>query len=226
MIKWMFGHKRIAELIGIKPAVSNVSEIYGDRLELDHKTGSLTITNSTTEDSGRYTLKIGSERSRHCQFDVTVSGRLGEKRPEQKTAKIKPVSVNEGESLTLSTGDAFTQSPDMIKWMFENICIAEFTGIQYSAEDVDKDDRFTGRLELDCKDASLTIKNITSTDSGRYRLRTRTGDSERTFSITVRVISTNPEGNDSEAAHRPTESESLLAVRVVDNKEEMRLQQY
>ncbi|XP_056614739.1 carcinoembryonic antigen-related cell adhesion molecule 3-like [Triplophysa dalaica] len=187
MIKWMFGLKRIAELIGIKPASSHVdSEIYGDRLELDYKTGSLTITNTRTTDSGLYTLKITPE----MKFNVTVSGRLGEKRPEQKTEDIEPVSLNEGESLTLSTGDAFTQSPDMIKWMFENICIAEFTGIQYSAADVDKDDRFTGRLELDYNNASLTITNITSKDSGRYRLRTRTGDSERTFKVTVSVLST------------------------------------
>ncbi|XP_056613993.1 uncharacterized protein LOC130429448 isoform X1 [Triplophysa dalaica] len=186
MIKWMFGLKRIAELIGIKPAVSNVNEIYGDRLKLDHQTGSLTITNTRTTDSGLYTLKITPE----IKFNVTVSGGLGEKPPEQETENIKLESVNEGESLTLSTGDALKESPDMITWMFENICIAEFTGIQYSAADVDKDERFNGRLELDYNNASLTITNITSKDSGRYRLRTRTGDSERTFNVTVSVHST------------------------------------
>ncbi|KAA0712037.1 hypothetical protein E1301_Tti012772 [Triplophysa tibetana] len=188
MIRWIFGHKCIAELIGNKkPASSNVdSEIHGDRLELDYKTASLTITNTRTTDSGLYKLMITPE----MKFNVTVTGRLGEKRPEQKTENINRVSVNEGESLTLSTGDALTQSPDMIKWMFKNICIAEFTGIQRPAADVDKDDRFTDRLELDYNNGSLTITNITSKDSGRYRLRIKTGDSERTFNFTVGVLST------------------------------------
>ncbi|XP_057182309.1 uncharacterized protein LOC130549142 isoform X2 [Triplophysa rosa] len=193
MIKWEFKYSSIAELIGIKPVVSAVDkdDRFRGRLELDHQTGSLALTNSRTTDSGLYTLRItrGVTEDSEWKFSVTVrSWAPWEKRPELREGKMKTVSVDEGDSLTLSTGDAFIQSPDMIKWMFENICIAEFTGIQRPAADVDKDDRFSGRLELDYKDASLNITNITSKDSGLYRLRTITGDSERKFNVTVRGV--------------------------------------
>ncbi|KAA0712034.1 hypothetical protein E1301_Tti012769 [Triplophysa tibetana] len=257
MIKWEFKHKSIAELIGTRPSAAaavDKDERFTDRLELDHQTGSLTVKNSKTTDSGLYTLKIDSE-DLEWKFSVTVRGRLPwEKRPEQKEestentpeesklldspireevqtentpeeSKLKdsPIreeeqtekiqSVNEGDSLTLSTDGAFTQSPEMIKWMFENICIAELTGnTPADAEDVDKDERFRGRLELDRNNASLTITRTRITDSGRYTLKIKTGGPEREFISTVRVFSKKNKGNDSEAAHTQTESHPLLRV--------------
>ncbi|XP_056615288.1 uncharacterized protein LOC130430272 [Triplophysa dalaica] len=274
MIKWEFKHKSIAELIGKRhsaaAAVDDKDERFTDRLELDHQTGSLTVTNTRTTDSGLYTLKIDSEHS-EWKFSVTVSSRLPwNKRPEQeeentpeesklldspiraeqtestentpeesklltsqdspiraelKTEKIK--SVNEGESLTLSTGDAFTQSPEMIKWMFENICIAEFTGnTPADAEDVVKDERFTDRLELDYKTASLTIRDTRFPDSGRYTLKIKTEGSKREFCINVKVLSKENKVNHSEAAHTSLNESHPLLHGAADNMEEMSLQEH
>ncbi|XP_056613995.1 uncharacterized protein LOC130429448 isoform X3 [Triplophysa dalaica] len=248
MIKWEFEHKSIAELIGKRPSAAaavDKDERFTDRLELDHQTGSLTVINTRTTDSGLYTLKIGSEDS-EWKFSVTVRGRpRWDKRPEQKeestentpeesklldspireeektetetsrkiflpyseskyevkfveVEKAKPESLIEGGLFLISTRDVFTQRPDKnMQWMFNNTCIAELPGnTPAAAADVDKDERFTDRLELDHQTGSLTVTNTRTTDSGLYTLKIDSEDSEWKFSVTVRVLSRNTEGID------------------------------
>ncbi|KAL0161182.1 hypothetical protein M9458_044907, partial [Cirrhinus mrigala] len=48
------------------------TEGFRDRLKLDHQTGSLTIMNTTTTDSGLYTLEIYSDSDSEKTFKVTV----------------------------------------------------------------------------------------------------------------------------------------------------------
>ncbi|XP_056615640.1 uncharacterized protein LOC130430536 [Triplophysa dalaica] len=194
-------------------------------------------------------MKINSEDS-EWKFSVTVSSRLPwEKRPEQKeestentpeesklltsqdspireeeqTENSKTVSLMEGGSLLIRTGDAFTQRPDMIKWMFKHKCIAELTGNTPAAAaahvDVDKDERFTGRLKLD--HYTFTITNTRTTDSGCYTLRMRTGDSKWEYIFNVRVLSKKNKGNFSEAANAKTESDPLWSVHVAQNNKEL-----
>ncbi|XP_026054831.1 uncharacterized protein LOC113040795 [Carassius auratus] len=105
------------------------------------------------------------------------------------------MSVMEGDSVTLPTGIK-TNQPEMIKWYFNGFQIAEITGDQsYTCTDVqckDGDERFRNRLKLDHQTGSLTITNITNTDSGLYHLQitSRRGKiSTRIFNVAVSGVS-------------------------------------
>uniref|UniRef100_A0A672M0P8 Ig-like domain-containing protein n=1 Tax=Sinocyclocheilus grahami TaxID=75366 RepID=A0A672M0P8_SINGR len=77
-IKWYFNSSRIAEITGDESKIctdDQCDERFRDRLEVDHQTGSLTITNTRTTDSGLYYLQINSSRfSIIRSFSVTITG--------------------------------------------------------------------------------------------------------------------------------------------------------
>ncbi|XP_056615691.1 uncharacterized protein LOC130430569 isoform X2 [Triplophysa dalaica] len=173
VMTWRFKDKHIATVSKHQTSVCD-EERFKDRVHVDPQIGSLTVTNSKTEDSGLYQLKISTEKSER-KFTVTVR------------ENIRKVSVIKGESFTLNTGVAFIQRPDMIKWMFKHKCIAEMIGKRPDvAAAVDKDERFTDRLELDHQTGSLNVTNTRTTDSGLYTLKIDSEDSEWKFSVTVR----------------------------------------
>ncbi|KAI2650778.1 SLAM family member 5 [Labeo rohita] len=80
-ILWRFGHNTV--LIA-KLYKNNTDKIYAenadgrfrDRLKLDHQTGSLTITNTRTTDSGLYKVTNGSNATPLNTFNLTVYARL------------------------------------------------------------------------------------------------------------------------------------------------------
>ncbi|XP_048025522.1 uncharacterized protein LOC125254763 [Megalobrama amblycephala] len=75
LIQWMFESKRIAEFNRMTQTISTYDTADGrfkNRLKLD-QTGSLTITNTTTSDSGLYKLTIVSEETKYKSFNVTVN---------------------------------------------------------------------------------------------------------------------------------------------------------
>ncbi|XP_077083190.1 uncharacterized protein LOC143736335 [Siphateles boraxobius] len=160
-----FGDKIIAK---INKAAGRFSTSEGDdvgfngSLKLDHQTGSLTITNTRTDHTGLYKLKIWTTfQTLHDIFSVTVN-------------EMKIMSVKEGDSVTLQT-DTKIQRDDQIMWVFgpESTRIDEINRAVSSFslyEDDVLDERFRDRLQLDNQTGSLNITNITNTDSSVYKL--------------------------------------------------------
>ncbi len=96
------------------------------------------------------------------------------------------VSVMEGDSVTLNT-DVKINQQEKIHWYFNDIRIAYINGyLSDICTDVQCKERFRDRLKLDNQTGSLTIMNITNTDSGEYKLLIIKGsDSETIFNVTV-----------------------------------------
>jgi len=77
LIVWRFERKLIAkyDVEAKSSPLHDTDERFRDRLQLDHQTGSLTITHTRTTDSGEYTLKINSNKQTlFKRFSVAVSG--------------------------------------------------------------------------------------------------------------------------------------------------------
>ncbi|XP_073721497.1 uncharacterized protein [Misgurnus anguillicaudatus] len=183
-ISWKFGpqYTTIAEI----DVADNIIRLYSDRadgrfrgrLKLDHS-GSLTITNIRTTDSGPYKVTQTSTDNQISVFNINVYGVSGS----------ESVSVMEGDSVTLSVSFTETQIKEGISWKFgpQERTIAEIevgdNNIRLYEERVDG--RFKGRLKLD-HSGSLTITNIRTTDSGLYKVtQTSTDNQLNVFNLTV-----------------------------------------
>ncbi|XP_698054.5 fibroblast growth factor receptor 1 [Danio rerio] len=119
----------------------------------------LQLRNVSLEDAGQYT----------CLVDNSIG--ISHKSAWLTVVKdAEPVSVKEGDSVTLHTGVKTNQQDD-VKWYFNNITIVEITGDQSKiCEDYRCKERFRDRLKLDHQTGSLTIFDIRNTDSGYYQL--------------------------------------------------------
>ncbi|XP_016355099.1 uncharacterized protein LOC107698570 [Sinocyclocheilus anshuiensis] len=193
LMKWLFNDVHIAEINGdLSFICTDVQCLYADerfrgRLKLNHMTGSLTITNTRSEDSGLYYLLITTIRFNIIRsFIVDVTGVYG--------VHTDSVSVMEGDSVILHT-DVETNQQKEIRWYFYEIRIAQITeDLSFICTDVQckySDERFRDRLKLNHQTGSLTIMNIRTTDYGVYHLEIirDSGISHDTFSVAVHGVS-------------------------------------
>uniref|UniRef100_A0A673IRF7 Ig-like domain-containing protein n=1 Tax=Sinocyclocheilus rhinocerous TaxID=307959 RepID=A0A673IRF7_9TELE len=76
VIEWMFGAENPDIVIAEINRAANIShvtdEIFRDRVKMDSQTGSLTITNIRTTDSGLYQVEITTNKEAEKTFNVTV----------------------------------------------------------------------------------------------------------------------------------------------------------
>ncbi|XP_067265625.1 uncharacterized protein [Chanodichthys erythropterus] len=153
---------------------------FRDRLKLDNQTGSLTITNITTEHVGLFERMINIMNT---EFFLAV---------------FDEISVKEGDSVTLNSDLTEMKRYDWIRWRFENenTLIAEINkqDDRITVYDDVLDGRFRDSLKLDNQTGSLTITNITMKHTGEYKLLMRVSHkySLKAFSVahlSVPVIS-------------------------------------
>nr|XP_055074211.1 uncharacterized protein LOC129453852 isoform X1 [Misgurnus anguillicaudatus] len=193
-ISWKFGPQKIT-IAEIEVGDNNM-RLYEDRadgrfkgrLKLDHS-GSLTITNIRTTDSGLYKVSQTSTDNQLNVFNLTVYGVFG----------IEFVSVTEGDPVTLSVSLTETQREDRITWKFApqeinaaEIIIAETEdkGNTVTLHEDRADGRFRDRLKLNTHTGSLTITNTNITHTGLYQVNTiRTNTQLKTINLTVYGVS-------------------------------------
>uniref|UniRef100_A0A8C1DIS5 Zgc:171490 n=1 Tax=Cyprinus carpio carpio TaxID=630221 RepID=A0A8C1DIS5_CYPCA len=156
-ILWYFNDTRIAVITGDLSRIctdvqcNEDTERFRDRLSLENQTGSLTIKNIQTADTGVYQLKIFSRSSiSEKTFSVTVL---------DVPDKVKTISVKEGESVTFDPGVIKTANYVM-RWYFNDLICT----------DDECKERFRDRLKLNNQTGSLTITDIRTTDSGDYKV--------------------------------------------------------
>ncbi|XP_048050772.1 uncharacterized protein LOC125270830 [Megalobrama amblycephala] len=171
VIQWRFGNTLIAEINVTADRFTVYDDVldgrFRDRLKLDNQTGSLTITDITTEHAGEYELQINSVEKSFSLF-VFVE-----------------ISVKEGDSVTLNSDLTEIKDGDVIQWRFGNTLIAEInvTADRFTVYDDVLDGRFRDRLKLDNQTGSLTITDITTEHAGEYELQINSV--EKSFSLFV-----------------------------------------
>ncbi|KAK2906688.1 hypothetical protein Q8A67_005673, partial [Cirrhinus molitorella] len=191
-IVWLFEYENsvIAKIKRKKQIFTTYDDVHDgrfrDRLKLDNQTGSLTITNTKTEHTGRYKLQIWVEKMILKTFSVSIYGVFG-----AETNEILSVSVMEGDSVTLKSNVTELREDDDILWKFgtEKSLIARIDReAKISSTYNGTDGRFKDRLKLDNQTGSLTITNTTTEHAGLYELQ-RSGVKllSKLFSVSVYV---------------------------------------
>ncbi|XP_052446706.1 uncharacterized protein LOC127988144 [Carassius gibelio] len=187
-ILWLFGPgDSLISQIGRKNAFTSVfvtnDEGFRGRLQVDQKSGSLTIRNTRIRHSGRYKISMTREETMYKIFIVNVSAVVGD------TDRVKSVSVKEGDPVILNP-DAEIHKDALMLWMFveKGILLAKVDIETNKTSLYNDNERFRDRLKLDHQTGSLIIKNTRITDSGLYELQIRGSESLQRFFVSVSAL--------------------------------------
>ncbi|XP_039538340.1 uncharacterized protein LOC120486393 [Pimephales promelas] len=167
VIQWKFRNTLIAKINKRADRFTVYDDVldgrFRDRLKLDNQTGSLTITNTTTEHTAFYMLEIGHERQMFTERKRFFLAVIDE---------VKSVSVMEGDSVSLNSNLTEMENYYRIQWRFGKTLIAEINkrADRFTVYDDVLDGRFRDRLKLDNQTGSLTITNTTTEHAGDYKL--------------------------------------------------------
>ncbi|XP_058616944.1 uncharacterized protein LOC131530600 isoform X2 [Onychostoma macrolepis] len=195
LILWRFGEKgsTIAQIDGKEISYPNHTEIFTDRLQLDHQTGSLTIKNMRTKHTGLYKLQMDHTTGTQSKQEFSVTVYEPPSVIAGAEAEMKIVSVTEGDPVTLHVPQL--QGNELIVWRFgdEGKLIAKHDIETKSSLVYDNDERFRDRLQLD-QTGSLIITNTRTIDSGLYTVKINSNKqtSDKRFIVTVSVPGLSP----------------------------------
>ncbi|XDV23391.1 hypothetical protein PO909_027978 [Leuciscus waleckii] len=207
LMLWRFGDKGILlakiDVETKETSLNDADERFRGRLKLD-QTGSLTITNTRTTDTGLYELQIrGRESSQRFLLSVTdpqlsssakagigfgvlvpvlllvaaAAGLIYYRWRISKLKKQEAVTVKEGENVPLHTDLTEIQDTDTtIEWRYaaDDKLIAEING-ESRRTLPGADGRFLSKLSLDERTGNLTINNIRTIHTGLYKLKITSG---------------------------------------------------
>ncbi|XP_051763258.1 uncharacterized protein LOC127519764 isoform X2 [Ctenopharyngodon idella] len=170
LILWKFEPKNA--LIAKVDGQTNETSVYDvdderfrDRLELDRRTGDLTITNTKSTDSGVYEVQIKSSNTvSYKKFNVLVW--------------LNTLKHTVGDSVILQTGVTELKNDDRILWKFSDKAtfIAELNRATNQTLFYEgPDGRFRDRLQINQRTGDLTIRNISRAHSDVYTLQITRG---------------------------------------------------
>ncbi|XP_060771663.1 uncharacterized protein LOC132882588 [Neoarius graeffei] len=229
-ILWFYGPEKAEEKTLISQVfngktVTDISERFKERLQLDRISGALTIRNISRNLSGVYLLHVITDRLSSRTFSVSVYGLLCAAGDE--TVTLQEV---EGTTITLHTGITGIQSDAQILWFYgpekgeEKILISQV----FKGETVTEiSERFKERLQLDRISGALTIRNISRNLSGVYLLQVLTPRlSSRTFSISVYAPVSAPVIRNQRGNRSVSSTEPCFLLCSVENGEDVKLSWY
>ncbi|XP_060771661.1 uncharacterized protein LOC132882587 [Neoarius graeffei] len=229
-IQCFYGPEKAEEKILISQVfkgetVTEISERFKERLQLDRISGALTIRNISRNLSGVYLLQVLTGRLSSRTFSVTVYGLLC-------AAGDETVTLQEVEATTITLHTVITgiQSDAQIQWFYGPEKAERKTLISqvFKGETVTEiSERFKERLQLDRISGALTIRNISRNLSGVYLLNVISEHlSSRTFSVSVYAPVSAPVIRNQRGKRSVSSTEPCFLLCSVENGEDMKLSWY
>ncbi|XP_056308999.1 uncharacterized protein LOC130220783 [Danio aesculapii] len=171
LMMWIYTYGQQNSIIAKLNGKSHVISLYdaddgrfGDRLQLDNQTGSLSIADIRTKHSGDYQLKIISSETSYKTFSLTV----------YDVFFAGVTNRKEGESVTLHTGVNDIQKHSAVVWKFDPLSLNAFLAdlnITLHKSSYSAGERWRNRLKLDERTGALSISDSRTSDTGVYQLQ-------------------------------------------------------